>query len=333
MMRELACFGLLAFAAGCGALLGLDDFGDRDPLSGETPQSGSTGSAQSSGGAGGAGQGNAGDAGAPVGPCPVDCAPAAPVGWQGPLVFNPGETCASAEQPVVVAAASVTADPASCSSCTCGTPVGSCAAKFTLYDELGCASGPNTEFTVVHGQCTNIPATLSQSGMLTELSTSNGGSCAASNVMVSLSPVVLDGALAGCAPMPAECPEGVCITEPGDICVFQAGNAPCEGDYSVPQSLTRFVADTRSCSACGCGAPAGNSCMGLTTVDLFQMQSCVGFVGTLGFAQGCIDGSGPTNVMSAQPIFQSSVLGSCAPSGGAPTGEATVEAVTVCCLP
>lgn len=79
------------------------------------------------------------------------------------------------------------------------------------------------------------------------------------------------------------------------LCVYRVGDPPpatCPADYpSGPLLYFSGLSDTRTCSACQCGAPSGGSCEGILRV--FAHSGCSGPVDTTAYSagSGCLVGS------------------------------------------
>lgn len=110
----------------------------------------------------------------------------------------------------------------------------------------------------------------------------------------------------------------------------------CPEGWTDRRTGWRVVTNTRTCSACTCGAPEGASCS--VRASVYADDACTNERGNVMLASTdaaqCIDlaigtalGSKTAEVLSYQP-------GTCAPSTSEVLGEVTLEhPVTYCCVP
>jgi hypothetical protein len=118
------------------------------------------------------------------------------------------------------------------------------------------------------------------------------------------------------------------------VCVFQAGATTCPaGAYSVASVFYGGVSDSRACSGCSCGTPAGTSCTGA------QVQGFSVNTGTCGGTAVTIS-SGPCETVGVTIEGEEEITaptannGTCTPSGGQASGTVTpATPTTVCCTP
>jgi hypothetical protein len=167
----------------------------------------------------------------------------------------------------------------------------------------------------------------------------NGGSCAPKGGGVqSLPPAIHDSEVAICdlsASLGAGCSAfQACVAKsPGGTCVYKAGDEACPAGsaYSEKSLVVVDATDTRGCSDCTCGEPAGGFCA--AELRTFSNGSCTSQTGSTATAVTC-------QAMGAFQAFkvvatsgpQGSI--SCEPHGGDPIGELTAKTVTtVCCMP
>ena len=141
-----------------------------------------------------------------------------------------------------------------------------------------------------------------------------------------------EGALvcAGAAGLPA-CSGGVCAPVPAsplgaEHCVYKDGEEPgCPLDYPNKTILYRGVNDTRSCSACNCGAPSGITCP--TVISTFSNFDCSGAAYALA-AGGCDNG----DYFAGAKFMNAPVGGTCQSVGGQPSGSVSPALpLTICC--
>ncbi len=379
-LMAFATTGLLT-VAGCNALLDIDhiDFGNSQGGAGAAAGSGGTGTGgdgatttttTTGGGGSGAEGGDGGGGGAPAENCTngvddnddtlVDCADplcdsytcvaqTLPPFWSGPVVLYVGTsapTCSGAWPTLSVTAGSGTlsAPPATCTSCSCGSPqavtcpIGStsfwtgnsCNGSATLTQT---PSAPNTCFAVTNA----VVGYLSAEG---NPSTATGGSCTATGGSATIPTasytddvVICEGATSGegCTGAEACMPPGGTGFEPG-VCIYRDGNRSCDAPFTVKHTIHTTIDDSRGCSTCLCGAPSGVSCGG--TTSLYQgatNSTCTGSPVTVSHTGTCttVAAAGSMSYASGSPSG-----GGCAATGGAPSGSAAPSGqVTVCCTP
>jgi hypothetical protein len=137
---------------------------------------------------------------------------------------------------------------------------------------------------------------------------------------------------------------GICLAAPPAtagfrVCIYQVGDNDCTGPELVPYTekhvFYKDYQDTRSCAACSCGSPSGSTCS--STVSIYTDGAC----STLAYS-ATVDATGPAchDLPAGSPLGSKSATapkytpGTCAPSGGEPTGAATpTNPSTYCCLP
>jgi hypothetical protein len=143
-----------------------------------------------------------------------------------------------------------------------------------------------------------------------------GGGCSAGKVCQPVSPLPF---------LP-----GLCVVKPGD------NNCPMGSPFSDKHVFYEGVNDTRTCSACQCGAPSGSSCD--VTIEVFGDQA-VNVCNTqlVSFAAGtCANLVGNPGIFGRKAtITKPPNGGSCGVTGGgAPSGSITpTNATTFCCIP
>lgn len=312
--------------------------------------------------------GNGGsDAGASsdAGPAPPSCesvggscVPAPPPGWAGPLAryegpaSAPPPACAGAfATPGVDAHDGIVAPPASCSACACGAPsdvlCGAPSLRFYASGSSACsatcaADAPVTSAT----SCQDVSTAASACGtnrprLAIVEPAASGGACVASPQTPQVAPWSWASLVKGCfmtsTPATVGCGAAeVCAPPPAApfaarVCVERPGDLVCPHGFSDRHVVYDSAVDTRSCTACSCGAPSGATCAG-AEIDVFSSNACSSSQQAV-TSTTC--GATPHNVSSAllgQPATPTG--GSCAASGGAPAGAvAPSGATTICCLP
>jgi hypothetical protein len=274
------------------------------------------------------------------------CSQAVPTGWNGPVVLytgaNPPPACADAwtDQPVS-GGFGVKAAPATCTACACGPTAGSsCVNNGLVHLANNPTCGGGSTYPGNFGQCQTLSSQPFLSARVDPIP-ALGGSCAPVGGAASVGPAAFKTQAAACeAPtLGGGCNAGgVCAPKapPGygaPLCVYQAGDVSCPAAF--PQKTTVFgsITDDRSCSACSCGAPSGGTCNALLQVFTGPFPGCLTSGPAYPFTNGnCVQLSGQT--LSGFILLPNGAPmgGSCAPSGGAPTGAAQgAKPVTVCC--
>ena len=131
----------------------------------------------------------------------------------------------------------------------------------------------------------------------------------------------------------------VCLPKPGPnfadaLCIFKDGDADCpsDGPYKSKSLLHLGIDDSRSCSACTCGAPVGMICSGTST--LYGDGACAQAVGSVTQDGSCTslgEGLAAATVMYV-PSGGGPSNGACAANVSNAFGNAKVkDPVTVCC--
>lgn len=132
-----------------------------------------------------------------------------------------------------------------------------------------------------------------------------------------------------CAPTP---PEGfaLCVHFKGDDPLFE-----CPDDYPDRHVVYAGNIDARECAPCGCGEPEGVACAAL--VSAHGDGVCGPVVASVMVASGqgaCVDLLNGTALGSKSAAWVVDEPGSCAPSGGEPSGQVEPGgAMTYCCQP
>ncbi|MFT3767532.1 MAG: hypothetical protein QM820_18920 [Minicystis sp.] len=123
-------------------------------------------------------------------------------------------------------------------------------------------------------------------------------------------------------------------------CVYHEGDVDCSGPALAPYTEKHvFYAgfeDTRACSPCICGDPAGGTCT--AELSIHADGACASFpvVAVLADASKAtchdvIAGSALGSKKASEPVY---TPGACAPSGGEAMGAAApIKPSTYCCIP
>jgi hypothetical protein len=283
----------------------------------------------------------------------VDCAdptcqPAAacvpdPAQWAGPhaaAIFLTGQTqpCPGgwSTPQVTYAAGSIVAPPAMCG-CACGAVTGACNAHATLTTyPTGCTAVAGASLPMTDGQCQPLGgfgALVAAKG--TPPQPSSTGSCSPAPSKT-VPPYTTSNVAVFCAAksslLQGGCADGmVCAPRPDapyKICVAVQGTATCPAGYANKLNVYESFNDTRSCSDCNCGAPANVACSG--QIGFFSDPSCGGApFATLPVNNMCV---GLTNgTIPGAGRYTSATIGACTPGPVSPTGNVTINPITMCC--
>jgi hypothetical protein len=119
-------------------------------------------------------------------------------------------------------------------------------------------------------------------------------------------------------------------------CVYQTGDQTCPSAYPQKQSLSTDADDTRGCTPCACDTPAGSYCT--AELDVFKDGACTQPLlsdPVSSLSAPCFDITPPGPALGSMSVDKVTYTpGTCAPSGGQPTGTATATGlVTLCCAP
>lgn len=236
---------------------------------------------------------------------------------------------------------------AECSACTCGALTGALCGPvpFICYANSSNCSGAPTDYTaaLAAGNCVdpNFAFNFQISCMATlPAPVAKPGTCAPSAVdFPNKEP--WNGVVEAChAPAGGGCGQGkVCLPKPlvgetQSACYRAADGAGCPMGYSQIDSFTDG-ADSRGCTACTCGAP-GTKCLG-ASFTVYDLDGCAPGgtdqplpIDTGGCKNVTVYGDSMTwSIEQTKPPMPN---GSCAPSGGAPTGELKPAGpATFCC--
>lgn len=223
--------------------------------------------------------------------------------------------------------------PAVCGKCTCDAATGTCnLGNLKMYTDGSCQQAAGQAPLAAANQCNDVNA-FNANSYIAAPPTFAGGSCQPNQPGLSkpapswgTKGVLCQGATsqAGCAP------GGVCTPRPvapfgATLCVWAAGDQACPAGYPDKHSFWDGYTDTRDCSICACGQPNA-TCTATTT--LYDKQSCQGKFGNVADDGQCHQVGNASRMRT-----QVTVTGTCAPSGGAPTGT-VIEGparTTVCC--
>jgi hypothetical protein len=302
--------------------------------------SGGAGAAGGTGGVGAGGQPTAGSGG--VDPCGESavCAAEPPEGWIGPVILFGGADaappCPSGWQSEIAGQFGAVAAPFSCAACSCALPTGlSCSTPVVKgFTGLNCPGSGATISLNANGTCLSFGGYESISRTA---SSPIGGSCTASGGALTPSAPVWAGQARVCTEPLAElrkCDGGICAPvgeAPFDsgACIYQEGEVACPQSFPVGLVVYRSVADTRACSACGCGDVNGVTCA--ATVTVYTGTGCASGASTLTTA-GCKNATAVGSLKSASLTTATPQGGACPANGGQPAGGVAGDMpLTVCC--
>jgi hypothetical protein len=340
-------------AAGCGELLGIDDFeyvdGPSSPTTGSSASSATSTSASSVGGAGsmagGAGGGAAGGSGGDA--CDLvthACVADTPVDWNGPIAVHTGpddgtDVACSGSYGAELGEFHVGLVPGNAiCNCECGAAQNiQCTSSANVCYASGCVQACfGSDGTLPPGQCTAIPSSIDEKAKVSDPAPTNVGSCApqSSHVLPTPTWATAVTACGGAAPSKRDCDDGdVCAPLPADpfqqTCIYRGGEHDCpEGFYTAKQLAYTDFTNTRSCSPCACGI-ATSQCNGNV---IFAQSNCTVLLQTIP-AGNCAD----KNLAGSYPTFARytpAPSGSCQASGGVLSGSVTpTSPITLCCAP
>lgn len=346
----LAC---VVSTTACAGLLGFDDAKDMEGdgggsgpeasivVPGETSETGaSTADGSSSSKDGGASSKDSAPESSivtPTGGCAASCVTAAPDGWSGPYVAKLGN---GSEPPACdgdfattsyVGHDSPSADPMSCA-CSCGSPSAPCGQPTpSFYSDSSCSNACTIDLSLTL-LCIPLLQGCSKYAKF-EPGAPGAGSCTPS-VTKSKPPVAWGSSVRLCGAMDttkADCEDGkVCqpSAQTQVRCVSHPGQLACPAGFPVAHEFYEGVTDTRSCNSCSCGAASGMTCEEVG-VRAYSDLLC-STAPTTTTSTGSCEPLGSKKMLSYIP--GNATGGSCAPSGGEPTGAvAPATPTTVCC--
>jgi hypothetical protein len=245
--------------------------------------------------------------------------------------------------------------------CQCDPPTGSCSLPATLAaNSTAC---PGTDPSAVHTAFD--PPSGWDGGCTTNDSVDGGELCDGGPCVQSLTIAPLTVEEAGCAPTQppiakdppswgtfargcrgdalGECTNhGLCLAPPPTgfrVCVYNEGDVACpgpqHGPYTEKHVFYSNYQDTRSCSPCSCGSPAGSVCS--SKVAIYADSSCgsvASYMVTVDSTKVvCHDLIAGAALGSKSAIPPTYVPGVCLPSGGPMGATAPMDPTTLCCIP
>jgi len=267
-------------------------------------------------------------------------------GWTDPFALFEGDpanapSCPSAfPKSIYTGHKDPTGQNAMCNACTCDPAMVTCSpASATFYTDALCAMAP--------------PVTLPQTAACQMLAVGAMGAKIPTPTVMAGSCGAKGGGVMGQPPPPTWMTVGIACAEnaPGasgckgnqicsppapagfaGICVLQTGDVSCPGGFPTKHVYYSGLKDTRTCSACGCGAPGAATCTVQTTA--YPTSDCTGAISVDIPNDGACLGANNATVNSFKTTGTTVNTPTCPTTGGAPTGSVTADtttATTVCC--
>jgi hypothetical protein len=272
------------------------------------------------------------------------CSPAAPSGWQGPVVFRESDdeaTCAGAFERVAWRGGNdPQADAVSCSKCTCDGN-SSCASAIDFVSSSEAQCGGKSCSTSINQACAEISpaclADLTTAYMKTALASAAGCQPSEQHAdkpapswrthALACSPGALS--TGGCAKdeLCAPAADGGDGFE-GRYCVYRDGERDCpSATFTDRRVYHRAFKDTRACSTCSCG---GDECQYRWRVFNADDTSCATPLLELSSEDQCVQVNPKDGKLRVGAMISGG--GACTASGGESSGDVSADdAVTLCC--
>jgi len=292
--------------------------------------------------------------------------------YDGPAAGDPG--CGGLyPTSLFVGNSQLSAAQASCSACTCSNPQGeTCEVPTVRIADAPCGQGyacyrildappagwvPGTCYGTDGAKAGDTKCGPNSNGCTAGTQACNqslrpdpakvtGGTCTPSQQIPTVNPIgwgIAGEACGGAAMVTAGCNAGqACLPKPKapfqqGVCIMKDGDNACPpGQFSQKHLLYAGAADTRTCSTCTCDAPVGSTCSASIEVysSPFQNDCTSGPLLATVPSGGCADTPSNPEIGSRKATTTPPTGGSCAPSGGQPTGTATPQSpTTFCCIP
>jgi hypothetical protein len=280
------------------------------------------------------------------------CVAAAPSGWQGYVQLAWGDAGASAcAAPYGVAQSRVVAGAdagTQCSACTCSTPASGPISCQVQLGSAGLLCANETLTAAPQGFCAVPPNAPNGDAYGPTPIVAPVGTCAPSGGVATKLPVQTTSATVCAAAdggISAECGSGqLCVPSPAarapamatKLCIYRSGVQSCPSAYPEVHVVSTGTTDSRGCAACGCAPPG---CPTDGYVSGYASPNCTGNVAfTFAADAGCVVQINPAmgSVSFVYNPSHSAWNGTCAPTGGGPTGAVAVDpanATTYCCVP
>lgn len=291
--------------------------------------------------------------------CEEDCV-APPEGWSPPSLIGAGSFTGVPSCPELAPAEGISlysglqAEPLFCSKCECAASPTGCSIPTEWHASAADCAGAAAAIATPWDGPPGWTGDCSAGGIVA------GAACAGEPCVQSLTVAAPTVTAGSCSPVAAPPPyappyswarrarvclpveQGTCPEEPGRcfpppgfaLCVHHPGDVDCPAPYTAKELFHERAVDERACSACTCGAPAGNECTVLASA--FQDGVCGVLAGALlvtsESGDGCVDVPPGLALGGKTAEIVATGDGACAPSGGEPAGAVKpMDPVTVCC--
>jgi hypothetical protein len=276
----------------------------------------------------------------------TSCVPAAPAGWQGPLVIYEGigvkpPDCLLGFDLADDGKGDPTGEAATCG-CTCGEASGmTCAPPvINFFSDAACSAGKSCGMKDQPTSTTCAAFDLTGcNGPHFALSDAKATGGACSPMPTKNVPAMVFKSVRVCAPKradPSGCPNGSVITpttglpfEPETYCIARSGPRDCAFvSFPARRVYYKTLNDMRDCSPCTCDAPAGASCSG-GSVQFHDDAACT--TGTAPFGPPPL---ACTNGPKLHGVYKPGTAsgGSCTAHPSQPVGSVDAQnATTLCC--
>ncbi len=252
----------------------------------------------------------------------TDAAPIPPSGWalvEAAFAPTTPPACGGAwsvDETVIFDGLST---PAPTCGCECGAPAHvACALPVT-----GCSWDSNTGCSCSGAQ--TLTSGVCQAMLFAGASgvpTATGGACAPAPT-TTIPPLHWTGQARVCSQSVAALP----LPDPGfHVCVRQDGDLTCPSGFTDRHIEHSGATDTRACTPCTCGAPAGITCGG--GVAVYRDTGCSSYTSGVGLNPGPCSGA-----VGGAVMYQATITGgTCAAANVTATGGAApTDTITLCC--
>ena len=278
------------------------------------------------------------------------CAPAAPAGWQGPVLASltsggggDAVQCPSDWPERMTGGSEPSAGQASCFPCLCESPHGATCGlpTTTVFDPGNCSPGGEIDVFIplVADDCQDLIGMNVADSAIGDPIPVTGGVCDATGGGASFTPAQWAVDFVACigTSTGGGCNSGsVCVPRPQEPfasshCIVRDGDVPCpSGVYGSKYTFYASLVDERGCTSCSCGSPMGQSCGGMSY--LYETNGCMPGSDSPVFHDGsCANVNGARSARYV-PDGLGPLGGMCTPAGGQPIGQVTpTEPITLCC--
>jgi hypothetical protein len=280
--------------------------------------------------------------------CAGSCVPAAPSGWLGPFASLRSAGALSAPCPpafpldALDGGLTAIPGPATCT-CACGAPTGiGCVVYASYFSDARCTASCGAALQTTGSGCLPTTGCGNTEYFTAGYTVASGGKCTPS-AGTDLKPA--DGGTTGlrlCSP-PASLSSFGCSTantfclpqakgplDPNTYCVATTGDADCLPAFPNKAQYNRGPGtDTRACSPCTCGTPAGATCSASTIVSYSDDQCATKTGSTFVTPNLTCTSMGGSHVTYSLEVPDG---GRCTSEGGTAVGGFTADQpMTVCC--